>query len=453
MLRWLRGGIRGLSAAKTIATKTTAAKTRAGKTIAAKAVAGKTIAAKTTAAKAVAPRRAPQQYIDQDWSRMPDLIGDDVVDSWTALSRTGAASSGASAAAPAAASELQTVGDVFRYAITEFSREEHALAYGQGSVDATDEAHLLLMMHLNLPLSSTGAFMRQWGKSRLTGFEVSALLALITKRVRDKVPVAYLCKGCFQQGEKLYVDERCLIPRSHIGELLAPKSRFFLFKDNIAIRNESTSTSTSKSKRGPRAPGPLEPLPISLRSVRSVLDLCTGSGALAILAHRTLLQHNEDPGLVVHAADISSAALDVARINLQRKQLTSAIHLFCGDLWAALPPNAPLYDLVLCNPPYVDDAAMAALPSEYKQEPELALRGGSTGLALVCRIVEGAAQRLSSEGRLVLECGAAGRRLRGAVAVTGGQWWRTSNSDNEVLVLSRSQSEALASMLSREWRQ
>ena len=415
MLRWLRGGVRGLSAAKSTGTKTKVAKTTG------------------------------KAYLDgdQDLSRMPDLIGDDVVDSWTALSRTGVASSGASAAA---ASELQTVGDVFRYAITEFSREEHALAYGQGSVDASDEAHLLLLMHLSLPLSSTGAFMKQWGKSRLTGPEVSSLLALITKRIRDKVPVAYLCRGCFQQGEKLYVDERCLIPRSHIGELLAPKSRFFLFKNNIAVANEV------KSKRGPPAPGPSEPLPISLRSVRTVLDLCTGSGALAILAHRTL-QHNEDPELVVHAADISSAALDVARINLQRKQLSSAIHLFCGDLWAALPPNAPLYDLVLCNPPYVDDSAMAALPSEYKHEPELALRGGSTGLALVCRIVEGAAERLSSEGRLVLECGASGRRLRGAVAATGGQWWRTSNSDNEVLVLSRSQAQALATKLSREWRQ
>ena len=396
----------------------------------------------------------PQDFKShRDSSRMPALIG--AVDSWMPRFRSG----------PGSGSELQTVGDVFRYAITEFSREAHALVYGQGSVDAMDEAHLLLLMHLNAPLSSAATFMKHWGRARLTGPEVNALRALIFKRVYDKVPVAYLCKGCYQQGEKLFVDERCLIPRSHIGELLAPNSRFFLFKELPLRRNMPNPRRRLQPAPADRPAAGLKSdvdPPLALGDVHAVLDLCTGSGALAILAYRMLALARppdrngrgsggeRDVELVIHAADISTAALEVARVNLHEKRLTAAISLFCGDLWAALPAGAPLYDLVLCNPPYVDDVSMATLPTEYRQEPELALRGGPSGLALIGRIVEGAARRLTPVGRLVLEVGASGRRLREAVAASGGQWWRTSNSEGEVLVLGRSEAAALAEKLCGE---
>jgi methylase of polypeptide subunit release factors len=236
--------------------------------------------------------------------------------------------------------------------------------------------------------------------------------------------------------------------------MLAPNSRFFLFKEHQHSHQRNLASAREELSMEPTDEDP----PLTLSAVRSVLDLCCGSGALAILAYRMLAGARRDNGsnsgdemgaseLIIHAADISPAALEVARVNLQRKKLTSVISLFCGDLWAALPPSAPRYDLVLCNPPYVDDEAMAALPAEYRQEPELALRGGPSGLALVGRIVEGAAQRLHPGGRLVLEVGASGQLLRRDVAAGGGQWWSTSNSDGEVLVLGRSQAAALADKL------
>jgi len=358
---------------------------------------------------------------DVDLSRMGDLIDDEVIHSY--LGR-----------ADSSAGELQTIGDVFRFAITEFSRP--SLSFGQATVDPTDDALLLLLLHLKLPLSSTSTFLKNWGRARLTQAEVHALRALIARRVTDKVPVAYLCKAAFQQGEKLFVDERVLIPRSHIGELLAPKSRFFLYR-----------TPTTKSTAAPWG------LPLQLPGIQSVLDLCTGSGALAILAYRMLASLGDGRSRVIHATDISADALAVAEINLRDKRMDKDVVLARGDLFAALSGAASLppagFDLIISNPPYVDDAAVAALPAEYRREPALALKGGRAGLDLVTRIIAGSAEHLSAAGVLVVECGAAGKLLARAVAEAGGRYAVTSNSKDEVVVLTKAQCAVVAAKLGR----
>jgi ribosomal protein L3 glutamine methyltransferase len=246
---------------------------------------------------------------------MGDLIDDDVIESF--LSGGGGG-------------ELHTVQDVFRLAVTEFSKAD--LVFGQGTVDALDEAHLLMLLELKLPLCNTAELLSKWGSARLTSVEVASLRKLIRRRVVDKVPVAYLCKGCYFQGEQLYVDSRALIPRSHIGELLNPASKHCLFPPPRGGKQQQRLTRPRLSR------------------VRSVLDLCTGSGALDISAHRLFHQAQQAEGeekegeegegerLVVHASDVSGDALAVASINLESKGLSHSITLFQGDLFDALPP-------------------------------------------------------------------------------------------------------------------
>ena len=392
---------------------------------------------------------------------MGDLIDDDVIESF--LSGGGGG-------------ELHTVQDVLRFAVTEFSKV--GLVFGQGTMDALDEAHLLILLELKLPLCSTAELLSKWGSARLTAAEVAALRKLIQKRVTDKIPVAYLCKGCYFQGEQLYIDSRALIPRSHIGELLSPQSKHCLFP-------QSRRGAGGKPQKQQQQPAGL-----SLANVRSVLDLCTGSGALAIAAHRLLhhAQHaqqaegaqQEERGeredreertrqdVIVHATDVSGDALEVARINLERKGLTDSISLFRGDLYAALPsgPAGPAgtagtamastqYDLIVCNPPYVDSAAMRRLPAEYRHEPSLALDGGAQGVDLVRRILNGASERLTEQGLLVMEVGAAGKHVSAAMAraappasgARSAYWARTSNSSREVCVMGREAAEAVAKLL------
>lgn len=238
------------------------------------------------------------------------------------------------------------------------------LHYGHGTDNPHDEAAWLVLRGLRLPFESDLS-------SSVRAEQASKVDRLAGRRIREKLPVAYLLKEAWLAGQPFYVDQRVIVPRSHIAELLP-----------------------SLRKRFPDA--------------RRILDLCTGSGCLAILAARTFR------GASVDAADLSPPALAVARKNVARHRLGRRVRVVRSDLFAALAGRR--YDLVLTNPPYVSAKAMEALPAEYRHEPRLALSGGTDGLALVARIVGEAGAHLEAHGVLVCEVGeshsAARRRFR-----------------------------------------
>ena len=344
------------------------------------------------------------------------------------------------AAPPHHSPPLRTVLDVFRYAVTRFSqagapfhaaRPSHRaapasppatalplLAFGQSTTDATEEAHLLLLLFLSLPLTPTADFLRVYGRARLSQPEVDALLLFVERRCgradacgqrASRTPVAYLLKGCFLQGERLYVDERALIPRSFIAELLSPASKYCLFDAPHGARPPASA--------GRRR---------SAASVRRVLDLCCGSGALAILAFRLLAargggaEGEGGEGLSIDCADICAGALEVCRRNIRDKGLELHIRTHLGDGFGALGAEAEAgarkYDLILCNPPYVDARAMSGLPEEYAQEPALALDGGPGGMSVILAVLRGAGGRVADTGCLILEVGAARVAVRALLA-------------------------------------
>jgi len=261
------------------------------------------------------------------------------------------------------AQEFTTLRDILRYAVSRFS--EAGLSYGHGTVNALDEAVFLILESLHLPIGDVNPF----ADARLTLPERRMLLARIAERIATRKPASYLLRRAYIGVEAFYVDERVIIPRSFIGELL----------HSGTITGEASSL-----------------IPDSA-GISSVLDLCTGSGCLAILAAQRFSQ------AAIHAADLSREALDVARINIAARGLESRITLFQGDLYGPLGENR--YDLILSNPPYVDAAAMAALPPEYHHEPAMALAGGVDGLDIVRRILSDAPLHLTASGMLICEIG------------------------------------------------
>jgi ribosomal protein L3 glutamine methyltransferase len=234
------------------------------------------------------------------------------------------------------------------------------LHYGHGTDNPHDEAAWLVLRGLGLPFD---ADLEQ------PATDVKRIDALAERRVKERIPLAYLLKEAWLAGQSFHVDERVIVPRSHIAGLL---------------------------------PG------LSRRPARRILDLCTGSGCLAILAARAF------PGALVDAVDLSPAALAVARKNVARHRLGRRVRLKRSDLFAAVDER---YDLILTNPPYVGAAAMAALPPEYRHEPRLALAGGADGLDLVARLLAQAGEHVTDGGLLVCEVGdgkaAVQRRFRG----------------------------------------
>jgi len=237
------------------------------------------------------------------------------------------------------------------------------LFYGHGTDNAHDEATWLVLRSLGLPFDADLA-------RPAASAGVERVEQLAARRIGERMPVAYLLKEAWLAGQAFYVDERVIVPRSHIAELLGDKAMH--------------------------------------RPVRRVLDLCTGCGCLAILAARAYRSAQVD------AVDLSPGALAVARKNVARHRLGRRVHLHRSDLFAAL--GTARYDLILTNPPYVSARAMAALPAEYRHEPRLALAGGSDGLDLVARILERAPAHLEEHGLLMCEIGdgrsAARRRFR-----------------------------------------
>ncbi|MFN2645881.1 MAG: 50S ribosomal protein L3 N(5)-glutamine methyltransferase [Burkholderiales bacterium] len=247
------------------------------------------------------------------------------------------------------------------------------LAYGHGTDNARDEAAWLVLRGLGL------AFGTDLGREA-TGADLERIEGLAARRIAERLPLAYLLKEAWLAGQAFYVDERVIVPRSHIAELLT------------------------------------EPF-LAKRAVRRVLDLCTGSGCLAILAARAF------PAALVDGADISPAALAVARKNVARHRLGRRVQLYRSDLFAAL--TSKRYDLIVTNPPYVRAAEMAALPPEYRHEPRIALAGGADGLEVIGRILAAAPAHLAPEGLLIAEVGDARAAVQRRFGALGLGWPKT----------------------------
>ncbi len=283
---------------------------------------------------------------------------------------------------------LVTVRDVLRHAVGRFNAAK--LSFGHGSVDAWNEAVYLVLFHLHLPLDRLEPFL----DARLTADERRSLLALIDRRVVERVPAAYLTGEAWLGEYRFTIDPRVIVPRSFIAELLF---------EHLAPWIEDPD------------------------AVRSVLDLGTGSGCLAIIAADAF------DGARVDAVDLSHDALDVARINVDAYALAERVHLVESDLFAALPGRR--YDLILSNPPYVNDASMADLPAEYGREPRMALAGGSDGLDLVRRILDEAPARLNRNGLLVIEVGHERLHVEAAFPDLPCTWLTTSGGDDAVFAV------------------
>jgi ribosomal protein L3 glutamine methyltransferase len=289
---------------------------------------------------------------------------------------------------------LASVRDFFDYAVGEFSRA--GLAFGQGATNAADEAAFMVLEGLGLPIDDINSRLDK----KVSPAERGRLIALIEARVRTRTPAAYLLHRAYIQGVPFYVDERVIIPRSYIGELLASGVLETLLPDEVS----------------------------------SVLDLCTGSGCLAILAAQAF------PDAAIHACDLSSDALAVARRNIAQHGLVARVTLHEGDLFAPLGDRR--FDLIIANPPYVDAKAMAAFPDEFRAEPPMAHAGGADGLDIVRRIIDDAPARLTRFGGLLCEIGRGRALLEAERPELSFMWLDTEESACETFWLPASAFEA-----------
>lgn len=287
---------------------------------------------------------------------------------------------------------FSTVRDLLRYAVTRFNTEQ--LFFGHGSSNALDEAAYLILHTLKLPLDQLNPFL----DARLLPEEIAALMRVIERRSKDRVPAAYITNEAWLGAYRFYVDERVIVPRSFIAELI-PQHFSPWIQDPDAIT--------------------------------SVLDLCTGSGCLPILLADAF------PQAQIDAVDISADALAVARRNVDDYQLQERIALVESDLYSAMPQRK--YDLIISNPPYVNAGSMAKLPQEYLREPQLALAGGEDGMDLVRQIVAGAAERLTPEGVLVVEIGNERAFAEAAFPELELTWLTTSAGDDMVFLVTAEQ--------------
>lgn len=262
--------------------------------------------------------------------------------------------------------------------------------FGHGTQTAFDEAAWLVMWRLGLPLDDLDGV----AERVVSAEEASQVSALVEERIRTRQPAAYLTREAWLQGVPFYVDERVIIPRSFIAELLAD--------------------------------GSIDPW--LSEDTRRVLDLCTGNGSLAVLTAMTY------PDVQVDAADISRDALAVARINIDRHALADRITLIESDGLAACPGP---YDLIVCNPPYVNAASMAALPAEFRAEPALALAGGEDGMDFIRALFHDAVQHMSENAVLVLEIGNERENFERAFPALTPLWFETSAGSDQVLLLTR----------------
>jgi ribosomal protein L3 glutamine methyltransferase len=291
-----------------------------------------------------------------------------------------------------AAGELLTLLDFVRYAMSRFS--EAKLAFAHGTTDPVAEAAFLVCETLHLHPDRFESF----ANARVTAAEGKKILDLIEQRVTTRKPAAYLVNKIYMRGLPFYVDERTIVPRSFIGELL--DSHF----------------GGDEEEGGSLIGDPL--------AVESVLDLCTGSGCLAILASRNF------PNAAIDAVDISKDAIEVASRNVRDYSLEDRITLHRGDLFA--PLGGKRYDLIISNPPYVDALGMAGLPRECRAEPKLAFDGGADGLDIIRKILTQAGRHLTPEGGLLCEIGRGRELLEAAYPQLPLLWLDTEDSEGEV---------------------
>lgn len=272
--------------------------------------------------------------------------------------------------------------------------KQAGVSFGHGTTNAFDEAAWLVLWSLGMDLAA----LEQHAKRELSPAEAAKAEALVSERISTRRPAAYLTREAWLQNVPFYVDERTIVPRSFIAELLADG-------EGTGILDAWLSERTHR-----------------------VLDLCTGNGSLAVIAAMAY------PEIVVDAADISAEALEVARMNVERHRLGHRITLMQSDL---LDNVRGPYDLIVCNPPYVNAQSMAKLPQEYRHEPSLALAGGEDGMDLVRRIVRDAPAKMSGDAVLVLEIGNERRHFEHAFRRLEVAWLETSAGDNQVLLVTR----------------
>jgi ribosomal protein L3 glutamine methyltransferase len=299
-----------------------------------------------------------------------------------------------------ASGELLTLLDFVRYAVSRF--REAKLVFAHGTTDPMAEAAFLVCEALHLHPDQFEMF----AAARVTVAEAERILELIARRVSTRQPAAYLVNKIYMRGLPFYVDERTIVPRSFIGELL--DSHF-----------------GGEAEAGSLIHDP--------DTVESVLDLCTGSGCLAILASRSF------PNAAIDAVDISKDALAVAARNVRDYGLEDRLTLYQGDLFAPLGDRS--YDLIISNPPYVDALGMASLPRECRAEPKLAFDGGADGLDVVRRILDQAGQHLTPEGGLLCEIGRGRELLEAAYPQLPLLWLDTEDSEGEVFWIGASDLE------------
>jgi ribosomal protein L3 glutamine methyltransferase len=297
-----------------------------------------------------------------------------------------------------AAGELRTLLDFVRYAVSRFV--EAKLVFAHGTSDPVAEAAFLVCETLHLHPDHFEAF----ATARVTAAEAKAILDVIARRVATRKPAAYLVNKIYMRGLPFYVDERTIVPRSFIGELL--DSHF----------SGQRSEESEGDDGGSLIDDPLD--------VGNVLDLCTGSGCLAILASRSF------PNAAIDAVDISKDALDVAARNVADYGLGDRVALHRGDLFKPLAGKR--YDLIISNPPYVDAQGMAELPRECRAEPKLAFDGGPDGLDIVRNILQQAGRHLTPQGGLLCEIGRGRELLEAAFPQLPLLWLDTEESDGEV---------------------
>jgi ribosomal protein L3 glutamine methyltransferase len=287
---------------------------------------------------------------------------------------------------------FSTLRDLLRYATTRFNAAK--LFFGHGSSNAFDEAAYLLLHTLNLPLDKLDPFL----DARLLPEEIDTLLEVIERRAKERVPAAYITHEAWLGGYRFYVDERVIVPRSFISELILEQF----------------------------SPWVAEP-----ESVSNILELCTGSGCLSIMMADAF------PNARIDAVDISADALAVAKRNAEDYELQDRITLIESDLYAQLPKKK--YDLIITNPPYVNAQSMDKLPHEYLCEPRIALAGGDDGMDLVRRIVAGAGERLSRQGSLMIEIGNERAHAEAAFPDLELAWLSTSAGDDMIFLLGADQ--------------
>jgi len=282
---------------------------------------------------------------------------------------------------------LVTLGDFFKFAVARFRAAR--LAYGHGTTNAVDEAAFMVLEALRLPINRIDP----WLDLVPTPAEKARLITLIEARVSLRMPAPYLLEAAYMQGVRFHIDRRALIPRSFIGDLLA-----------------GGALPTARPRR--------------------ILDLCCGSGCLAILAALTF------PRAKIDAVDLSAGALALARRNVATHRLGDRVTVHRGDLFK--PLQGQRYDLIISNPPYVDAGGMAKLPPEFRHEPRMALAAGDDGLDLVHRILADAPKHLTKSGGLVCEIGRGRAPLEAAYPRLPFLWLDTELSEGEVFWLSRS---------------